>query len=213
MYTPQSFTHINSSSDVFKDLRALSRTDKDLRASSSVRAGIPLQERIAYAEGVTERLLDLYDEPQTLVLDGLSDFILLDELRDMNIHKMKHVEYPFMSERQFDRRTSRESATDYIENKKASGDMLGDDADMFGYFNKRRANVLDPDVLMLHEAIENVGLTLRQRQVIYLRYFKDLTGDDCSSLLGISQQNVEIYLDAALSKLREFMVLRGADSF
>jgi hypothetical protein len=60
--------------------------------------------------------------PDGIALERLSDLCLYEELTDSNIHKVAHNEYPFLSEHQFDRRDSRESAVgDAIDNSASDG--------------------------------------------------------------------------------------------
>jgi hypothetical protein len=46
--------------------------------------------------------------PDAVALERLADLCLYEELTDNNEHKISQTEYPFLSERQFDRRDSRE---------------------------------------------------------------------------------------------------------
>ena len=49
------------------------------------------------------------------------------------------------------------------------------------------------------------SLHARQRQVIDLVYFDNLTQEEAASVLGITQQAVAKHESAALTKLREYL--------
>lgn len=71
------------------------------------------------------------------------------------------------------------------------GDMMGD---------------IDPDLAMAEEwpAIEAVldRLTDREQQILYLRYFEDLTQSEIAPLVGVSQVHVSRLLTKSLEKVR-----------
>lgn len=48
------------------------------------------------------------------------------------------------------------------------------------------------------------ALSARQRQVVYLRYYENLSGEQVADLMGISRQSVANLLQQALHKLRLF---------
>jgi hypothetical protein len=67
------------------------------------------ERRLEYIEAVTEEYFRLTGEwPDAVALERLADLCLYEELTDNNEHKISQTEYPFLSERQFDRRDSRE---------------------------------------------------------------------------------------------------------
>lgn len=63
--------------------------------------------------------------PKPYVLEKLANYILLDTLRDRNIHKAKHDEYPVFSK--------------YQEKKRARRQILVED-DKLDWFNERNRN-------------------------------------------------------------------------
>src|SRR5699024_8455492 len=79
--------------------------------------------------------------------------------------------------------------------------------------NKRRYDYMTPErdmalvptsYLDLYNALDNAGLTDRQRQAIELVYFQGLTQADAGAEMGVSQQAVDIYLRNSYDKLRLF---------
>ncbi|MBA9027537.1 hypothetical protein [Peribacillus huizhouensis] len=87
------------------------------------RGELPRELRMVKIEQLTE---DYYakagEMPDEVALERLADLVLYEELSDMNEHKIAQTEYPFLSERQFDRRDSRESSVgDAIDNSAADG--------------------------------------------------------------------------------------------
>jgi hypothetical protein len=87
------------------------------------------------AEDITDRsermkaiqaLIDAYidsvgETPDDAQLERLTDYILREELTDGNEYKITHGEYPFMSERQFERRHEREYSLKLAEDIGADG--------------------------------------------------------------------------------------------
>jgi hypothetical protein len=78
------------------------------------RGELPREVRI----GKINTLIEVYfgktgEMPDAVALERLSDLILYEELTDSNEHKISQTEYPFLSERQFDRRDNREVKSKY----------------------------------------------------------------------------------------------------
>ncbi|MDR7001580.1 hypothetical protein J2Y67_004053 [Neobacillus niacini] len=73
------------------------------------RGEMPREVRLGRIDGLIEDYFAKTGEmPDAVTLERLADLILHEELTDNNEHKISHTEYPFLSERQFDRRDSRE---------------------------------------------------------------------------------------------------------
>ena len=51
-------------------------------------------------------------------------------------------------------------------------------------------------------------LSQQQKQVIYYRYFEDMTQSNIAKLLGVSQMQISRLEKSALEKIRERMALR-----
>lgn len=71
----------------------------------------PLETRIQQVEDLTEWYFEVVGKHynNTFYLEILGSYILADTLRDKNTHKMKHEEYPILSESQQKLRNRRES--------------------------------------------------------------------------------------------------------
>ena len=73
------------------------------------RGEMPRELRLVKIEALTEDYFAKVGEmPDAVALERLADLCLYEELTDSNEHKISQTEYPFLSERQFDRRDSRE---------------------------------------------------------------------------------------------------------
>lgn len=94
----------------------------ELQAATK-RGEFPREFRIEKINQLTEDYFRLAGEmPDEVALERLTDLILYEELTDPNIHKVLQTEYPFLSERQFERRDNREIvAGENIENNATDG--------------------------------------------------------------------------------------------
>lgn len=76
------------------------------------RGELPRELRIVKIEQLTEDYYAIKGKmPDAVALERLSDLCLYEELTDPSLTKVQDEEYPFLSERQFDRRDSKEIAT------------------------------------------------------------------------------------------------------
>jgi hypothetical protein len=105
------------------DYKTKLHEDITLLQQATKRGEMPRALRIVRIEELTD---DYYakagEMPDIVALERLADLVLYEELTDPNIHKVAHTEYPFLSEHQFDRRDSRESAVgDAIDNSANDG--------------------------------------------------------------------------------------------
>jgi hypothetical protein len=104
------------------DYKAMLHEDITELQKVTKRGELPRELRLVKIEQLTEDYFAKTGEmPDTVVLERLSDLCLYEELTDSNEHKISQTEYPFLSERQFDRRDSREVKSRY--------DMDGNAAD------------------------------------------------------------------------------------
>jgi hypothetical protein len=85
------------------------------RLQADTKAGeLPREPRLSRIDALIEEYLFLTGEmPDAVALERLADLILYEELTDSNEHKISQTEYPFLSERQFDRRDNREVKSKY----------------------------------------------------------------------------------------------------
>jgi hypothetical protein len=105
------------------DYKAMLHDDITQMQAETKRGELPRALRLGRIEGIIQGYFAATGEwPDAVALERLSDLCLYEELTDHNIHKVAHTEYPFLSEYQFDRRDSRESAVgDAIDNSANDG--------------------------------------------------------------------------------------------
>lgn len=145
------------------------------------------------------------------MLDRFSDLVMYEELKWSHPDKMSIVEYPVMSETQKEVRNEKQTLRDDIlyGDRRYTGRRKTHFTDEDGALQVRNTRMAIPsDVgkyIDLYDALENAGLTDRQRQVIDLVYFDNLTQEEAASVLGITQQAVAKHESAALTKLREYL--------
>jgi hypothetical protein len=73
------------------------------------RGELPREVRLVKIDALVEDYFAKAGEmPDAVTLERLADLVLYEELTDSNEHKISQTEYPFLSERQFDRRDNRE---------------------------------------------------------------------------------------------------------
>lgn len=145
------------------------------------------------------------------LLDRFSDLVMYEELKWSHPDKMSIVEYPVMSETQKEVRNEKQTLCDDIlyGDRRYTGRRKTHFTDEDGALQVRNTRMAIPsDVgkyIDLYDALANAGLTDRQRQVIDLVYFDNLTQEEAASVLGITQQAVAKHESAALTKLREYL--------
>ncbi|CAM3636534.1 hypothetical protein [Mesobacillus zeae] len=91
------------------------------------RGEMPREVRIVKIEALVEDYFAKAGEmPDSTALERLADLCLHEELTDTNEHKISQTEYPFLSERQFDRRDNREvKSTTGMDGNAADGQKHG----------------------------------------------------------------------------------------
>lgn len=146
------------------------------------------------------------------LLDRFADLIMWEELKWSHPDKMSIVEYPIMSDTQADRRYEREKSTSDMwlsgEYSKIGHykDGIGAKRNLYNFTTKPPKSISDVERnIDLYDALENAGLTDRQRQAIYLVYFENLTQEEAAAEMGVSQPNINAYINVALRKLREYL--------
>lgn len=145
------------------------------------------------------------------LLDRFSDLVMWEELKWSHPDKMSIVEYPIMSETQKEVRNEKQTLRDDIlyDDRRYTGRRKTHFTDEDGALQVRNTRMAIPSDVGkytdLYDALENAGLTDRQRQVIDLVYFDNLTQEEAASVLGITQQAVAKHESAALTKLREYL--------
>ncbi|WP_337102353.1 hypothetical protein [Paenibacillus sp. YIM B09110] len=78
--------------------------------------------RMKAIEALTEAYVDdVGERPGSAQLERLTDYLLREELTDVDPYKIAHAEYPFMSEWQLDLRRDRETGLKAVEETGADG--------------------------------------------------------------------------------------------
>lgn len=145
------------------------------------------------------------------LLDRFSDLVMYEELKWSHPDKMSIVEYPVMSETQKEVRNEKQTLCDDIlyGDRRYTGRRKTHFTDEDGALQVRNTRMAIPsDVgkyIDLYDALENAGLTDRQRQAIDLVFFENLTQEEAAAEMGVNKSNVNAYLSAAYRKLREYL--------
>ena len=150
-------------------------------------------------------------------LDRFADLIMYEELKWSHPDKMTIVEYPVTSDRyeqSYFEKYTLHSDLQYGD-RRYTGRRKTHFTDDNGAPQVRNSRVIDPrdpeierigDYIDLYDALENAGLTARQREAIDLVYFENMTQEDAAEEMGVSKSNVNEYLKFAYEKLKKFLI-------
>src|SRR5690625_628611 len=149
-------------------------------------------------------------------LHRMADLVLHEELTWSHPDKMAIVEYPVMSDDQETLRQGKYSPNSDLQygDRRHQGRRKTHFTDNDGAPQVRNPRIADPsdpeidriDVYIdLYDALDNAGLTGRQRQVVDLVYFDDMTQSSAANILGVSQPAIAKFERQALAKLRDYM--------
>lgn len=171
------------------------------------------QERVSKAETLTEaHYAQVGVQPAESVLSRLAWYIVFDEMTDGNPHKVASEEYPILSEPQYSTRLKREKSLSDVytgKNDETIGrytDYEGVKRRVYDYMTPERDKSLLPSrYLDLYNAIENAGLTNRQREAIELVYFEGLTQEVAADVSGVSRATLRTNESRAFDKIRKYM--------
>ena len=172
-----------------------------------------VKRRIAQADALIEEFIDKHGKrPPASVCSRLATYILLDTLTDSHPDKMTREEYPIMSDYQAEIRQRREHSISDVYTgmgDETIGRYTDDDGvkrRIYDYMTPKKDNALVPlKYLDLYSAIDNAGLTDRQRQAIELVYFEGLTQEAAGEVMGVSKSNVNEYIRHGITKIRREM--------
>src|SRR5699024_4407248 len=131
------------------------------------------------------------------LMDELADVILHDDLTWSHPDKMSIVEYPILSDSQQHERNLRDLLLEDVftgkddatigRKRTADGDMVR----IYDYMTPKHDNGLVPaGHIELYNALDNAGLTDRQRQAVNLVYFEDMTQEQAAEVMGVTRQAV-----------------------
>lgn len=198
-----------------------------------VRKGaLPMKERITAIETATNDYLAAQDADyerkkakgghipiqlrNDVLLHRLADLILYEDLTWSHPDKMSIIEYPVMSGNQQERRERNQPPSKDV----SYGDRRGlgrkrtfftDDNETPQGRNHRVPDVRESEILatdshiVLYNALDNAGLTDRQRQAIDLVYFEDMTQAQAGDVMGVNRHTVNEHLSTSYLKLRKVL--------
>lgn len=147
------------------------------------------------------------------MLDAFADLALYEDLTWDHADKMSIIKYPIMSDDQSKLRQRRESAVGDVytggegdETIGRSRDGLGVKRRIYDFMTPARDRALvPPEYIDLYDALDNAGLTQRQRQAINLIYFEGMTQEDAAEVMGVSRATLRTNVNRSISKLSESM--------
>jgi RNA polymerase sigma factor (sigma-70 family) len=149
-------------------------------------------------------------------LDRFADLIMHEELKWSHPDKMTIVDYPVMSDDQLSIRQEKYSPNSDIQygDRRYTGRRkthFTDDNGAPQVRNSRITDHRDPtieaigDYIDLYDALDNAGLTDRQREAIDLVFFENMTQEEAAKVAGVGQDVISRRMSAALKKLRDYM--------
>lgn len=207
-----------------------------LELSQKVRNGaLDERERVSEAKRIVEEYVsaqdahfeDVRDRGKTppiqyrnsALLDRLANIVLHDDITWSHQDKMSIIEYPIMSDRQYDRRLIREKSHGNLVVGKDNVTMgrkrtpTGGFERVYDYSSPTHDNGPIPvEHVELHEALKNVKLSHRQRQVVELIMHEGLNQDELSERLSVSRRAVREYTEVAFGKLRKYLTNKPAEN-
>ena len=151
------------------------------------------------------------DFPAESVLSRLAWYIVFDEMTDKNEHKVAQEEYPILSEWQTEYRHGKESSKPDVYTGKDDitigrrTDHDGVKRRIYDYMTPERDMALVPTkYLDLYSALDNAGLTERQRQAIDLVYFEGMTQEAAGEVMGVKKNTINEMLARSYVSLAKY---------
>lgn len=172
----------------------------------------------AYALAQADHYARLHLPPVALrnsaLLDRAADVLMNGYLSWSHFDKMNIVENPILSANQIKLRHRRESTLADVYTGGKGDETIGRhrgndgiDRRVYDYMTPDKdAGLIPTEYLDLYDALDNAGLTQRQREAIDLVYFEGMTQADAAERMGVSQQAVALYARNAVDKLRKYSV-------
>lgn len=156
------------------------------------------------------------------ILARFADLAMNEILTWSHADKMSIVDYPIMSDSQEEERRKRYCLVPDV----IFGDRRGNGSRTYSYSDEEgnvangKARITLPRCedydkaevkMIVRDALVNAGLTERQKEVIYLSFYKRLTQAEIAETLGVNKSNINVYLKAALKKLRTYLEKLGVE--
>ncbi|MGN7387739.1 sigma factor-like helix-turn-helix DNA-binding protein [Sporosarcina sp. SAFN-015] len=155
-------------------------------------------------------------DSDTLNTCGL--MLIHEYMSNKDADKVTNDEYPILSDRQLERRMEKQRAHSdlqygdlrFLGKRRLSGGC--DDSGSNPYsVSKRVIDRHDPmiaridDYNDLYDALDNAGLTDRQRQALDLVFFDNMTQEEARAVMGVNKATISEHVSVALTKLLEYM--------
>src|SRR5690606_5783163 len=147
-------------------------------------------------------------------LNNCADLILYEELSWSHADKMSIVEYPILSTDQEALRNAKYTPHSDLQygDRRYTGRRKTHFTDDKGTPQVRNSRIVDPhdptierviEYTDLYDALDNAGLTGRQRQAIGLVFFENMTQEQAAEVMNVSHRRiVGRYVDNALKKIK-----------
>ncbi len=147
------------------------------------------------------------------LLDSLADLLMYEYLTWSHHDKMNIVDNPILSDTQLAYRHRKESRISDVYTGGDGDATIGRRTDhdgvkrrIYDYMTPDRDMSLIPSkYLDLYDAIDNAGLTVRQRQAVDLVYFEGMTQEDAAEEMDVTDRAVRYHLVAGIAKIRRNM--------
>lgn len=164
------------------------------------------------------------ERPRVEDLLILSDMILDEELRWSHPDKMTLIEYPFTSESQEDERKGRYCLVPDVifGDRRANGKQTSSHTDDDGNVTSSKGHITLAENeeysraeirMIVRDALANANLTQRQKEAIYLVFYKRMTQEEAADVLNVSQPAIRKFIRLALDKLRKYLEELGLQGY
>lgn len=188
-----------------------------------------LQERMRIGELADRnyRLLNLHlairehigayrERPKAEDLLTMSEMLLDEELKWSHADKMTIIDYPFTSETQEEVRQKRHRLVPDVifGDRRGNGKRTTSHTDEDGAVHSSKSPITLPfnedyalaEIKMIaRDALDNAGITQRQREAIELVFYRRMTQEDAARLLGVRQHTLSKHIKLALESLRIYL--------
>ena len=151
----------------------------------------------------------------TALLDALANLLMYEYLTWSHHDKMNIVDNPILSDTQMAYRHRKESRISDVYTGGEGDASIGRRTDhdgvkrrIYDYMTPERDMSLIPSAYIdLYDALDNAGLTERQRQAIELVYFEGMTQEDAAEEMGVSKPAVNQFISFGNTKIKKYLTL------